>query len=890
MAEPISIRIASGPTERFLALGAGGWMETDERFCRYRLEWKAKGARKHSGTEEILELAPICALRFPEWPGIESARPEEVLEKLAKKAIPRNRADALAFLFKEIWNWLLETDGDLHKWAIGITERHGIDSLALLSLAGQHRFDALSGIVPKGYVPLPPKRRENDVERFPADVKPDAIISTAFKRADRLERAMNDFEYREEQAELARHVWKSLSCNSHLIIEAGTGIGKSLAYLIPAVLYADCNRTGVVVSTNTINLQEQLLEKDIQVARKALPEIPFSVALLKGRSHYFCRLRAREALFGRGDPAARVAEIAAFGGPDAWEYVVRLGFWQAATEDGDMDRVGAPPGLPRDMQARIQSLVDCGTRSCLRNKCQYREGCWFYAARDRAEKCHILVMNHALLFRLLSAESSDTDTVLSKYSRFVLDEAHNIEDALTDQYTGEVSGLAMMELSNRILRFMDDPLLNAALGQSWGFDKLHDAKEEVRSALSKWMDAKREIDGWAAKVLARANAVDISLSTPDPADAKHAAELNMILQKTAASFARVRDAFERLRSPVMSDESDARVEDDAFQSEAMLVMSEVMDMENVLGGLTAPGGETIRWAKMQLTREGVGFRCYVCPLEVGGIFREFVESRSSVILTSATLTVARGFDFMKSRLGLDSLPEEMLPCVRLETPFDIAEQARLCIPTDLIEPDFGNMQPYIERTAAIVCEIAQGMRGGTLVLFNSNADMTRVYEIAAGQMGNGLKVLCQGVDGSRTEIGNRLKKNDGVVLFGTKSFWEGFDIPGEALRCVVLTRLPFANFKEPVRAARAAAIRERGGSEFMEYAVPQAAMRLAQGFGRLIRTKTDRGCIFVLDTRIVKKRYGQYFLKSLPDHIALTGKAEEVVPAAVEWYWEGARG
>ncbi len=883
-------------TGETIEFAGGDWNPCEGGPPKYRAVWSLiNGDFEFDLSDQTipLEIAPVAALRFPNISSMERLGPEHLLKLLSGEEIELTEGEPLKKSFLFLWRWLKDEDRDLTGWACAFADKLECARLEMLRLFYELEFDAIARMSLSKYVPLPPPMLQKQENASVKALDPESLILSSFQRESRLAKAMRSFEFRAEQAEMAGIVWNALDVERNLMIEAGTGIGKSLAYLLPAAMLSSKERTPVVISTNTINLQQQLMTSDLPAIVDALEDLKISVSLLKGRSHYFCRLRAKDALFGAGELAQRLNTLCAEAGDSLVEYAVRLAFWQQSAEcDGDLDAISQPPGLGVERQSAFQRAIDCGSATCLRSKCQFRQGCWFYQARDRAEKSHIIVMNHALLFRLFGAQTADVETLLDKINYFVLDEAHNLEDVITGQFTFELTGQGMLEFANDVQRLFDEPemrevcaAVDAATAEETG--KRQPVREEIQNSVRDWVKAKRELDKWAASFLNGKRSAELSLTNPEQGDRGAAQSLEPLLELCAGALSNLMAAAEPAKKSATSEDSEKYVSIDEFQTQAQMVFSTMNDLERTLAALTVEAGESVRWAKIATSREGITFRCYACPIEIGDIFRDFLDKQNSVVMTSATLTAGGGFSYLKSRLGLETLDEKSLECVRLTTPFDIENQARVVIPLDVPEPVYFNMTPFIEFAAGSICEIAEGFGGGTLALFNSYADLDKVAAIAAKKLPKHLTLLCQGTDGPPHVLAGKMKGGSGIVLFGTKSFWEGFDMPGDDLRAVVLTRLPFANFKEPVLKARAEAVKERGGNEFMEFSVPQAAMRFAQGFGRLIRSKTDRGCIFVMDTRVVTKRYGALFLNGLPAHTVLKGKAADVIPEAIEWYRSG---
>jgi len=765
--------------------------------------------------------------------------------------------------------------------------------------AGAARFDLIDSLVPH---PDPGKRGH---VRAP---EPD-VIERLFKNEGVMRRAFADYEYREQQEEMARVVGETQASSRHLLIEAGTGIGKSLAYLVPSVVLAIRENTPVVVSTHTINLQEQLIGQDIPILRSILPDLEFECTLLKGRAHYVCLKRVldeivhrttelrmylreliRESADGLAMGAGRVRRAREpKAAPDNLHTLLKLLFWLMTTKTGDMDEIG----LGTEKAGRFLSNFDCSYNTCLGERCPQRAECFFNISRDAAKRSHIVVLNNALLFTLLRAPE-ETPTVISTARHFVLDEAHNLEDDITNQYTASFSSAWLLGLVNSMLRWMGRREVEHALTGAAGDEARERAKmammkiDEVKSLSLRLMDVKASLDEVmrnAARSRGVSNSFDTLVSFTFPSD-EHRDIVRALLPKLSQlhhAWLPIAQAFNYLVETMTLDQSPISIDDDLFVMDTKRVAMDSGDLSFCLDSFEGEGENTIRWLRIGSSPEGPTWEFYVCPMSVGDIFRGFLDRASSVVMTSATMTVGGTFDFVKSRLGLlgdDGGSADRLDSARLTTPFPMAKNALVLVPTDVSEPTYARKEPYLAQMKSLVVSIADTFKGGVLFLFNSYADMNAVADLTAADLDARFPVFVQGRSGSRTHISRRFRDERDSILFGTRSFFEGFDVVGESLRCVVLAKLPFANFKEPVHDARLKYIDETGGSSFAEYSLPLAVMKFKQGFGRLIRTKTDYGCVFVLDSRLTTRGYGRLFIESLPGPGVASGAFERMIADA----------
>ncbi|MDP9471223.1 MAG: exonuclease domain-containing protein [Chloroflexota bacterium] len=688
------------------------------------------------------------------------------------------------------------------------------------------------------------------------------------------------YEYRRQQEAMANGVARALDDDGQLVVEAGTGTGKSVAYLLPAALYAAERGEPVVVSTNTLALQDQLFRKDIPDLQRALAadgeSPPFRAAVLKGRTNYLC---LRRWFTGQRQPTHDPVEA---------QLRAKVLLWLGTTETGDR----AELRLDGDEEALWRHLAE-EENACVASRCVYqqRNQCFLYRARRRAEHAHVVVVNHALLLSDAVAGSR----VLPEYDRLIVDEAHHLEEQATTQFGFSVDQRAVLEQLDAAVR--DEgavqsgtvPTVVGYLGRmtednigkrraSAALDRLAQVNDLARATRSEVADlfsrlrevALRDDDdrGGFGRTLRVTRSVRGEGSWVETELVWE--RLDRRLRDLEGQIRWYLEALERLNSDE-SDEADAQQREDLIVALGVSIrgLSEVAVKLQSAVGTPDPGA--VYWIERSASSGEASV--HAAPLHVGQVLQEQLFSRlRSLVLTSATMTTDGTFDYTAERLGLEA-PEELA----VASPFDYRESTLLYVVDDIPEP---NQPGYQRRLQDTLVELCGATRGRALVLFTSHAALQATYRaIKAPLEEQGVLVLAQRTDGSPRQLVDRLRFSPNVVVLGTSTFWEGVDVVGNALSLLVITKLPFAVPSDPVFAARS----ELFEQPFLEYAVPQAVLKFKQGFGRLIRSSRDRGVCAILDRRVISKRYGASFVQSLPDCTIDVGSAADLPYSAADW-------
>jgi len=698
----------------------------------------------------------------------------------------------------------------------------------------------------------PLARREPRSPIGPSDVR--AVFAAASRTVDQ-------FEVRHEQVQMAEAVRKAFADGGHWLIEAGTGVGKSLAYLIPAALNAIRNGERVVISTNTINLQEQLLRKDVPALRQMLVSVgamseegDLRATLLKGRANYLCMQRF-------------VASYAAgLGDPDFAHLGAAMLLWLPETETGDRAELSLDQADWATWQRFSAQDTDCLSRQ---NRFVREGQCFLMRARKAAESAHLVIVNHALLL----ADIASNGSALPPYDHLIVDEAHNLEDQATQQFGATISRRRVVEaldgLHRRASRDQRDGGVATILrgfpegGVTMAGKALEEAVGVAATILGPCFEALgRQTPGSGGEDdrLLVTRSVRAQPAWSDVESAWDGLD-RALRQVNEAALAAARIVSET----ALVEEPDAiagEVQSAAWKLEEMrLKHAELM---------SAHDDNTIVWISRERDSTGT---LNAAPLDVGpALWENLFSQKSTVVATSATLSAGGSMDFTSRRLGLES-PQVL----QLGSPFDYERATLLAAFTDVPEP---NDRGYLQSVARAVARLVTASQGRALALFTSHAAIREVAALIRPDLeGAGIVVLAQGIDGSPRQLTENLLANPRTVVLGTASFWEGVDIRGEALSMLIIARLPFAVPTDPIHRARS----EQYDNPFAQYSLPAAILKFRQGFGRLIRDRKDRGVVAVLDRRIYEKWYGRDFVSALPKCTQLRADTATVAAKAREW-------
>jgi DNA polymerase-3 subunit epsilon/ATP-dependent DNA helicase DinG len=690
-------------------------------------------------------------------------------------------------------------------------------------------------------------------------------VSSALEYGGPFSRYFNTFEQRPEQVDMLRAVTNALSYGNHLMVEAGTGVGKSFAYLVPAALFALQNNTRVVVSTNTINLQDQLIQRDLPNLSQAL-DLDFRFAVLKGRSNYLCPRRLEN--MRHYGPRTK----------DEMRVLAKVMVWQLNNQNGDRSELNLTGPTEREVWVRVSAEDDaCTTETCMK-----RTGgaCPFHRAKTMSQSAHVLVVNHALLLSDVATGSK----VLPEYSHLIIDEGHHLETATTNALSFKLNQFDLERLMKEVggsssgvlgrllteckeaLRPSDFGLLQKNVSRTTDMAfRIEQMSREFFNIVAEFARQQREGQqpsnySWQMRVLPATRTlpgwdeVEVAWDSTGETLRMLMISLGEIHKAAGELYA---EGFENLED-LMSDIGN--------------LVRRITEAEaNISGMISKPTQGMVYWIEVQ--PNGNRLSLNAAPLSVASLVEKYLwHEKRAVILTSATLTAHGEFQYLRNTLGADEADE-----MQLGSPYDYESAALLYIANDIPEPNVNGYQQALDR--ALVAT-AKATGGRMLVLFTSYAALKKTAQNITGPLAReDIYVYEQGDGASPNALLESFKATDRAVLLGTRSFWEGVDVPGASLSIVVLTKLPFDVPTDPLIAARS----EMYEDSFQQYYLPEAILKFRQGFGRLIRTASDRGIVAILDRRVLTKQYGRLFLESLPRCTARQGPATSLASQASKW-------
>jgi ATP-dependent DNA helicase DinG len=718
-----------------------------------------------------------------------------------------------------------------------------------------------------------------EVPRRRAEVRLDPLnVVGHLTEGGAVARRMGQYEDRPSQRDMTAHVADGYNDGGVLLLEAGTGVGKSFAYLVPALEWARLNDERTVVSTNTINLQEQLVGKDLPLLRDALGDDRRhpSFALLKGWRNYLCLARLESATTGQQSllEEGRQGEL------------ISIAEWATRTGDGTIGDLATPPS------PEVWDEVAAEPDLCPRLKCPRFDRCFLFRARRKAAEADVVVVNHHLLAADLAVRHASDNwedaAVLPPYRRLILDEAHHLEDVAAAHLGKQFSSVGLRRLLGRLERGGRGlvPTLVRELmrdGEVLSRASLQLVRTDLLPAIG---DARASGEAVFERLRARLQAEGggpIRLLEEFRDDPIWGEGLDREVQALMAAIRRVSDGVATIADRLAQGElSDRRVQ--LLQELKGVVRRLEAASDAVTSTLRPAGGgpPIVRWME-RTGAKGANVALAAVPLDLAPLLRDLIfERNATVLLTSATLAAGGEFGFLEARLGLNREPPPVSAREMLPSPFDYPSQCLFGIPDDVPDPR-EDQAAHDSAVATVICDLAHASDGGMFALFTSHAALRRCAALVRAELGERWPLLVQG-EGNRDTMLRRFRDAGNAILLGTDSFWEGVDVPGRALRTLVLGKLPFKVPTEPLTAARLERLAEAGLDGFSQYLLPLAALKLKQGFGRLIRSRSDVGVVVLLDSRVLRKRYGPWVLEGLPHATRIEGPWSRIRLAAEDFF------
>ncbi len=697
-------------------------------------------------------------------------------------------------------------------------------------------------------------------------------IDDFFGENGKIHQEIDKFEIRKEQYKMSKYIEKSMNENHKLIVEAGTGTGKTIAYLLPTLLYVLENNLKLIISTNTINLQEQLINKDIPLIKRIIGK-EFDYEIVKGRGNYLCKrkLYNMKTIITDKDTEEEKNEKIIF---------KNLMEWDKKTETGDKNEVEY--GISNKVWEEVSSETD----TCMGVKCPYYSNCYFFKARKKVSNSDMLILNHHMFFADLSIRNEigfNTEySILPNYDVIVFDEAHNIEDTARNYFTYEISRYSFGRLMGNIYNrraltstnsgFFTKLLvhLNENLPQE-EYIKIDDMKDGIIGSLNEFYDKGNEIFDRIIYIFSQEMSSSEIKKRIDKDEIRKNRDWKEV-ERLHRDFKQIYGELLRKIVKFMNTIDDFNMEDETgiifdFSKYFEKLKQYFSNFEFIL---QSDDGNYVYWINIIPSKANI--KLYATPFSISDeLDNNLFSKMERIIFTSATLTVEDKFDYYRESIGLRDNREKRVEEVIINSPFDYEKQMKVYIPEDLLDP--GNME-FLEDSAEFIEKMIKKTEGHCFLLFTSYSSLNFVYNKIKKYFDSREYTLIRQNDYPRHEMIEIFKNSRNPVLFGTDSFWEGVDVQGEQLQSVIIVKLPFKVPNDPVTEAIIENIRIKGGNPFNSYQVPQAVIKFKQGVGRLIRSKEDKGIITVLDSRIIKKSYGKKFLKTLPKNIIIKNRSE----------------
>jgi ATP-dependent DNA helicase DinG len=704
----------------------------------------------------------------------------------------------------------------------------------------------------------------------------EAFVDQLFGEQGLLKTHMPGFELRPAQVTMMKQVYDSFVSSRHLMIEAGTGTGKSLAYLIPAVFWAKQEEETVVVSTHTIQLQEQMYTRDLPILQAIFADDGPRISILKGRNNYLCLRKFSHSLQEEHE-----------------NYDIQLSksqilVWLTETETGDVEEISLPSG-GQVYWKQVQSDAN----SCLNRQCPWFSRCYYHQARRKAQQAEVIVTNHSLVFTDMNSEHR----IIPSYKYAVIDEAHHFDDVASRHLGDMISSYQLEGMLHRLHPDRGPGLLEeveeavrvwsaASYEESkhiieTSYQQIQEGKEAIREMyhlLYQWSHQRAREGEEVGHMVLRYKQEDLASRWGRAVVSAVRNSVDLLLaigKKLEMIYAGIHGEDAPLSMKGLLTDLNGVIKDCLGYAELLHQMLLTEDEEHVY------------WIELDTRSTRKTMYLHRVPIDVSGALRErFFDKKESVILTSATLSVNSSFAYAMERFGLANLlAENAVDTVVLSSPFNYKKQTLVCVPSEIPNIKGTSESYFIESLIHSLAQVAVVTKGRMLVLFTSYAMLRSVYEPLKERLKEAnITVLGHGVDGgSRSKLTKQFRSIEACVLLGTSSFWEGVDIPGDDLSCLAIVRLPFVPPNHPLVEARNQQLEEQKKNAFMQLSVPQAVIRFKQGFGRLVRTSTDRGIVLIYDRRVIDARYGRLFLQSLPETDVLVKPTEQLLPDISAW-------
>lgn len=674
---------------------------------------------------------------------------------------------------------------------------------------------------------------------------------------------MPNYEKRDGQRDMSETIFDAFQRNTHALIEAETGTGKTLAYLIPAIYEAVKNEQRIVISTYTTQLQAQLLHQEVPLIRKLIP-FPFHIALLKGKQHYISLEKLHRELRQEQQDNYDIALTKAM-----------ILVWLTETETGDLEEIHLPSGgflFAKKVTADSEYVSD--------SRSPWSAYSFYQSALSKARQADIILTNHALLCTDLFSKNQ----FLPSYEKIIIDEAHQLEETAAHHYGLKMDYVNMMYMLNQIGSTKDS---------NWLGRMFHKSPASIAEVLKEWdhvfANAKYETDELfrtlfqCALKLHKQNAPlsDIGRIQCRLKDMDRLAEWPVIIEMTSRLIFFLQDLKNMLAKMVDDTQLDMYEKEEINRFIQMLETITV-NLKHLF--LVEETDKEVKWIEIEASGAKNAVYLYSEPTDISSLLaKDFFAVKQSVILTSATLTMKNKFEFIQERLGIT---DGQVITKQINSPFSYEDQVQLLIPNDFPDIKYGNTDDYIYATCEAILSLAEITKGRMLVLFTAYDMLKQAHAILKEAMDNDQYMLIgQGItSGSRERLKKSFQTFEKAILLGTSSFWEGVDLPGQSLSCLIIVRLPFQPPNHPIFEAKAKVLEREGKNAFMDLALPSAVIRFKQGFGRLIRSTNDRGIVFICDTRIKRARYGKYFTASIPNVPIHFDSTSALMKTARDWF------